>query len=122
MAAGPGGKDGAAVIASRPSTASRAVVMNAANSPGTVSTYPRAPDDLESVEARGQHLRQGRRVSQTGFYQLRVLHISTVLAVGRRPGVPRLVAGCSGGGMAGQADDFCDLAQVIIGQMVAMAT
>jgi hypothetical protein len=48
VAAGPAGRDGAAVMASRPSTAAPAVVMNAANNSGTQSTQLRAASLMAS--------------------------------------------------------------------------
>ena len=62
------GSAGAIVMASRPSTAASAVVMNAANSAGSVvlAAAGEPADGLERVEGRRERVRQAGRLPEAG--------------------------------------------------------
>ena len=97
--------------------------MNAANSPGTLSTHPRAASLMTSKASKpaasvcGRVDASRRRVSMESACCVS----SPSSGVAGLPGQCLPLEGCSGGGMAGQPNGFRDLAQVIVGEMVPVA-
>src|SRR6266568_2248630 len=109
----PGGSDGAAVTASRPSTAASAVVMNAANSPGTRSSLSRARSRMTSKASKLDAVCLMHRLSPSP---------DATAAV--RAQAHRAVCVCdrrSRGLAHAEPDALCDLAEVVVGEAVAVA-
>ena len=114
------------VMASLPSTAASAAVMNAANSEGThvFAAAGEDADSLERVEARRQQLRKGPRIPQAGRDRFDVMHAihlprseARLIAVLEARLRARLSAG-SRRPARGEPSTARDLVEVIVGEPV----